>query len=434
MQAKRLLWIVALGLGLALLGLLQTARAAPDDLFAKPDGSGIACTQANPCPLQTALGRAVDGDTIYAAGGTYTGTGAAVITITKSITLYSGWDGAPSGAVVRDPDTYVTTLDGENGRRGAYISGDITVTLDGFTITGGDATGLGDDIPDAGGGVYVVTATITLLNNWVYSNTAPVFGGGLYLHESDATLTGNMIYSNTSQGGGGLFLYYGDAVLSGNLIYNNTASGGGGGLFLYNNNATLSGNVISGNDAASGGGGLGVFAGDVVLTNNVVVDNQAGVNGSGIYMEAAQSRLSHTTIARNTGGNGRGVYITEFDPGGSPYYSTVAMTNTILVSHTVGIYATAGNVAILNRVLWHGNTANTGGAGAINVINETTGTPAFAPDGYHIGPGSAAIDAGVDAGVTTDIDGDARPIGPAPDIGADEARLQVFLPLVLRNS
>jgi hypothetical protein len=39
---------------------------------------------------------------------------------------------------------------------------------------------------------------------------------------------------------------------------------------------------------------------------------------------------------------------------------------------------------------------------------------------YHIGPGSAAIDAGVDAGVTTDIDGEARPFGAGYDLGADE--------------
>jgi hypothetical protein len=35
-------------------------------------------------------------------------------------------------------------------------------------------------------------------------------------------------------------------------------------------------------------------------------------------------------------------------------------------------------------------------------------------------PGSEAIDRGVEAGVTTDIDGNARPYGPAPDLGAVE--------------
>lgn len=54
---------------------------------------------------------------------------------------------------------------------------------------------------------------------------------------------------------------------------------------------------------------------------------------------------------------------------------------------------------------------------------------------YHIANGSAAQDAGVDARVTADFDGEARPSGRAPDIGADELQLQeVFLPLVLRSS
>jgi hypothetical protein len=43
---------------------------------------------------------------------------------------------------------------------------------------------------------------------------------------------------------------------------------------------------------------------------------------------------------------------------------------------------------------------------------------------YRLLSGSAAIDAGVDAGVTTDIDGQTRPYGDHVDIGADE-----FVPL-----
>jgi uncharacterized repeat protein (TIGR01451 family) len=49
--------------------------------------------------------------------------------------------------------------------------------------------------------------------------------------------------------------------------------------------------------------------------------------------------------------------------------------------------------------------------------------PAFVdPDAgdYHIRSGSGAIDTGLDAGVTQDIDGDSRPLGAGYDIGADE--------------
>jgi len=62
------------------------------------------------------------------------------------------------------------------------------------------------------------------------------------------------------------------------------------------------------------------------------------------------------------------------------------------------------------------------------------GNPHFLADGYHIGPGSAAIDHGIATWVTTDMDGDPRPIGPLPDIGVDERRmLYVYLPIILRQ-
>lgn len=103
----------------ALLAGLHTARAAPTatERFVTVSGSGSACTQAAPCDLPTALSQANDGNTIYIAAGTYTGTGAAVITVTRSITFYGGWDSAASGPVVCDPATYPTKLDSEWARQ-----------------------------------------------------------------------------------------------------------------------------------------------------------------------------------------------------------------------------------------------------------------------------------------------------------------------------
>jgi len=145
-----------------------------------------------------------------------------------------------------------------------------------------------------------------------------------------------------------------------------------------------------------------------------------GNEGGGLYVAESTSRLLHNTIAHNTGGDGSGIYINRFYQ--SPV-STVWLTDTILVSHTVGISVTAGNTVTLDATLW-GNDADWGGAGTI--ITGTTnvwGNPAFVdPDAgdYHIGPNSAARDAGINAGVFNDIDGDPRPYGPGYDIGADE--------------
>jgi len=68
---------------------------------------------------------------------------------------------------------------------------------------------------------------------------------------------------------------------------------------------------------------------------------------------------------------------------------------------------------------------------AINLWDD----PAFvAPDAgdFHIGSDSAAIDAGVDAGVGTDLDGEGRPAGAGYDIGADEFYFKTYLPLMIK--
>jgi parallel beta-helix repeat protein len=291
-----------------------------------------------------------------------------------------------------------------------------------------------------GGGLYLNASYSTLTDNVVSDNLAKLDGGGLVLSDSDgATLSDNTVTTNTATDrGGGLYLYESDATLSGNTVFGNSSTETwGGGLLLDRSDATLNGNTISANSARTGGGGLVLWYSNTMLTNNVVADNQAGAAGSGLYISGSSPRLLHTTVARNHGGDGSGVHVT--NAGSS--YSTVWLSNTILVSHMVGVTVTAGNTATLEATLWGtdtwANPADWGGAGIIvtGTIN-LWGGPAFwdADAGnYHILFGSAAIDAGVDAGVTTDIDGNPRPLGLAPDIGADEL-WAVYLPLVMTST
>jgi hypothetical protein len=100
-------------------------------------------------------------------------------------------------------------------------------------------------------------------------------------------------------------------------------------------------------------------------------------------------------------------------------------TNTIIADHTVGIRCVDPPGARLTSTLWYSNTTNW--SGTVNRTNDHFGAPAFVDPGgsdYHIRTESAALDAGVFAGVSTDLDGDARPTNPArpdaPDLGADE--------------
>ena len=489
-------------ISLMVLFLLSTARVPtvqawpeapatrpPGPAFVKPGGTGTLCLQAAPCgSIQYAIEQSVpgNGDTIYVAEGTYTGTGAAVITITKSITLYGGWDGSPVGEISRDPQSFTTRIDGEDLRRGVFISGTIAPTLDGLLVINGNASGLGGYTTyDAGGGIYVNKAAALISHCTIISNTAKGgLGGGIIFVHSNARLESNLIANNTASWGGGVRVIAGNPVIWNNHFLGNTASYGGGlylmwsqstvadnafqaneasdggGLYLSGDGSTISGNLIEENRGSYGagigintggqpavisrnvilnnraefrGGGIIIRYNNARLYNNVIAHNETNSEGAGVYVRNASPQFGHNTLAQNTGGEGSAIYL-----GTS---ASVVLTNTILVSHTVGITVTAGSAATLEATLWGSeawaNGTNWGGDGTIVTSpGDIWGNPAFvnpAAGDYHLGPGSEAINAGVDAGVTTDIDGDPRPFGAAPDIGADEFVAKTYLPLVLRS-
>lgn len=514
---------LALGLGMAvaLLWLLTgppTVRADPDILYVATDGDDAndCSTIPNRCrTVQRAVEMALTGDEIWVAGGVYTDTDTAtegcVVLLNKSVTLRGGYDGSFTDPP--DPAANPTTLDALRQGRVISITANITPTIAGFIITGGDATGLGAvvlAITDAGGGIYCYQAHPTIADNVITDNIAnrdgDGAGGGLYMMYCDrATISGNTIVSNTASAGGsgrggGLNLDHSDATLSGNVIMSNTAGtvGSGGGLSLNHSDVTVSGNTVAGNvggpgNCSQGGGfhvshgavtvtgctvrgnvaqtpglgpgggfsvgyadaltldgnsiinnsaelGSGVFVSlgsTVTLTNNIIAGNQAMAAGEGmrVYGSAGAPStvtLLHNTIADNPGPGGAGL---------SLWGENVALTltNNIIAGHAVGITNSnpVSSTVTADHTLFYNNTTDYGPG--VSSANEVTGDPRFvnpASLDYHIGLHSAATDQAVDIGVTTDIDGDARPApaGTHPDLGADEIAQQwVYLPLILRQ-
>ncbi len=609
-RTLRLGLALALGLTLTIVCLLSIGAFRSPDLalaqgptvrYVAPaptgDDSGNDCTDSStPCAtVQHAVDEPGSGDVICVATGTYTdlhvrprnditttGVVTQVVYIDKTVTIRGGYTDTFTDPP--DPVANPTSLDAGDQGRVLYVTGDINPTIEGLRLINGDASGLGGhlagmDDRDAGGGVYAISATVTMSNNQVSDNFAR-YGGGLHFQNSaNPALTGNTVSDNHVAGlqfpeGGGLAFFdspdatlisntisgnivdvgYGGGLhftnspsatlnsnsivgnrsrgtpcppncshagglscessgnmtltnnvirdnngiagagllfnvcnniqLADNVIVNNIGTGGGGlsvrgstgvelannvisgntanrsgggaefkssvdvtligntvtdndtyplngadygaGLYFENStNVNLVGNIVTSNTIAAFGGGLYLINSTATISNNVVTDNEVEIAGSGLYIADSSPDLLHTTIARNSGGDGSGVHITGT-------LSTVAMTNTILASHTLGITVEAGNTATLNGVLWHDNGTNYDGPGTIVVNNEHTGDPAFGDDGYHLTLASAAIDKGVDAGAKTDIDGFPRPCGFAPDLGADEITC-IFLPIIFKN-
>jgi parallel beta-helix repeat protein len=305
-----------------------------------------------------------------------------------------------------------------------------------------------------GGGLYTSggsdpLASITLIGNTFSGNTASDDGGGAWIGGRQATVLRNVFDQNTSESdGGGLVANAMIMTIDHNTFSGNTASFNGGGLYMVLS-PELRGNVISGN-SANRGGGISINGNGnthATLANNVIVDNQvenrgtdpnyAG-RGSGVYVEGSAADLIHTTLARNTGGDGSSIYVTNYNS----TVSSLTLTNTILANSTIGLRLISGNQAEIERILWSEVTTHYALPATPTYTDEFEGDPLFGPDGYHLLEGSVAIGNGTSTPVTTDIDNQPRPNRnksvSLPDLGADEfysadqIPRALYLPMIVR--
>jgi len=380
-------------------------------------------------------------------------------------------------------------------KRGIYLEGGSIPWIYRNTIYGHNASASSLSYPGYGGGIFCyrsapVIAENVITNNVAYTGTdKDGYGGGIALNEChNALISYNTVVSNTAstagQGeGGGIYIEdSNNVVVRANRVLSNVATttsrrewGWGGGIAVSGGSGTIEYNEIAGNQARSAGGGSGgglyqwygsttfrrnsvtgnqggtaVYLGysqslfesnkvvgnlasyavelayypGPILVNNIIADSHYAVNAYATAADPLTAKLFHNTLVGT--GDGRGVTA-------ESGYVTLALVNNIVVSHAIGIsntYPLSSTISADHTLFW-GN-ANNGIVGT----NPVYGNPRFlnpAGGSYHLSPGSAAIDAGVtEPTVTTDIDGDPRPLGSGYDIGADEARF-LYLPLVLRN-
>jgi hypothetical protein len=288
-----------------------------------------------------------------------------------------------------------------------------------------------------GGGILTeLCHNFTVAGNHVLDNRATTheslagWGGGIAVHGSGATGTieGNVIEGNRTNGqgsgyGAAIYQWYGSYHYVQNYL---TGNHGAHAVYLGHANALVDMNQVVGNSSSTAFYLNQGLDGEMTLVNNIIAAGSGGDSLTAWAVEAAPlcATLVHNTIVGS--GSGNGVLVN------GPYV-TLSLTNTIVANYAWGITNTtpASSTVFADYTLFWANVQD-----GIRGTSAVDGDPAFANPGagdYHLRAGSAAIDAAVEAGVATDIDGDDRPLGPASDIGADEARLLV-MPLVLRGA
>jgi hypothetical protein len=281
------------------------------------------------------------------------------------------------------------------------------------------------------GGVYAYDQlSLTMEDNQVIDNTGRSYAGGISLGatprgvESAVTLRNNLIQGNATNGAGGGISGSGPFNLIGNRFVNNHSGGNGGAVYVAETSrtdtatATFDGNLFDGNNSGGDGGALDidtVFSPNfnIAYRNLAFIRNTAAGNGGAVNFHRYANTITpwqQVTFTNNRDKNGAMVYVV---------MGRMRLYNAIFYNAPIGVKINSGPV-ILDHSLAYSVTLPTQGT-SVTLSNTVSGDPALSADGYHLTSGSAAVDAGVDLSVHTDIDGDARPLGNGPDLGADES-------------
>ncbi len=350
------------------------------------------CPTCTYTTIQSAINVAASGDRIRVGSGIYHEN---LNSNSSAFTLSGGWSNNFS-TQIKNPS--LTVIDGDNSTRTLSVSGPSDITIENITFQNGNTHG---------------------------------FGGCILMNSSNGQI--NFVLQN--------------AVVQ---DCETVAVGGGISFLVYNNplKANLENVIVRRNHAHSAGGGISVVTDTISTPGEAVVDivnsmiylNTAGREAGGIQVWAEEKGYTrvvilNSTITGNSSNNtyegGGGIVVNgDTDPDST---SILEMYNTLLYGNTAnpGADLTINLYGVQSRAEVHYSNVNdiNDMRGTFNQSNNLNAAPLFVDpsnNDYRLQPTSPMIDAGTAAvpdppGLpVTDMDGNPRIIGPAPDIGAYE--------------
>lgn len=271
---------------------------------------------------------------------------------------------------------------------GSGLTGHPVITVNGvITLNGGSGVITGGNNPSGdGGGIYLGSGAIFIMNGGTITNCTAANGGGIYAvgpsynnNNDGFELNGVNITGNSASGnGGGICVDNGEINISGGSINNNTASGNGGGIYANDTDfdTTYGRTVISGNQAGGNGGGICGHSGTVQGYGFDVINNQATGEGGGIYVHSLICSSGTFNINGNSAQNGGGIMI----PSGA--VMTITSGSNISISDNTaqnggGVYAqnngsltcSSGNSTVFSRNTATGNGTSAGKGGGLYIEN-----------------------------------------------------------------
>lgn len=206
----------------------------------------------------------------------------------NNVKVYGGFAGGEATINQRDFISNETILSGDIGASnnttdncyhvviGAGTVNSLGTSLDGFTISGGNANAYTASInvngfsidKNKGGGIYIESSSPMIKNCTVSNNHAEEYGGGMLTdHSSSPVILNCKVIGNT--------LYSGPADAS--------YRGGCGMAILNSSSPVITNCILTGNNSNSDGGGIAALSSSApVITNCTIAANKAKYTGGGI--------------------------------------------------------------------------------------------------------------------------------------------------------
>ena len=377
-----------------------------------------------------------------AGGGTVTFTCSGTITLTTEIVI--------SVDTTIDGSGQAVTISGANAVRVFTVNSGSTFKLNRLTVSAGSA--------GIGGGIYNL-GTVTV-NDCTFMGNNAQDGGGIHNRQGSTLNVSNCIFSGNSATlthGGGIYNDGGTLNVDNSFFSGNTAGNSGGAIENgWAGVATVRNSTFANNSSGAYGGGISNWqTGALIVINSTFSGNCVILWGGGIStLHYSTLSISNSTFYDNSA---------QVDRGGGVYNwhgTTVNITNSSFFGNRAGQYGGAiesysdnGPLTIKNTIVANSVSGEncsgtiTDGGGNLSYPDTTcpgiNADPLLGPlqnnggptETMELLPGSAAIDAGIDATCAADpvnnLDqrGVTRPQGPHCDIGAVE---QVLEPSAVR--
>ncbi|MGB0133565.1 hypothetical protein, partial [Dokdonella sp.] len=376
-----------------------------------------------------------------------------------NVALYGGFAGGESLREQRDWLAHPTTLSGDIdgndlvdadgvAQRVSDIRGNNSyhvvllnringsVVLDGFTITSGQATGLGQVdsvLMRVGAGLSIRNSNAVVSNLRFQGNLAleasSGSGGGIYA-ESDSGRTDRLTLSNVE-------------ITANSARY-------GGGLDAYRTAVDASAVTFLDNDAEIGGAVHLNLTTDVKFRDSVFRGNSASVDGGAFYGFREYIALVNCELTGNTAANNGGAYYSD----GTTLDIKIVMTNVVISGNRAGVTSggiyreqpSYGRSNLWNTIIWNNEdssgvgtaSANHGGPGATRLTAAHSLIQGLNPSGAGNLDGTLATNnplfkQSLDPSMAPSLGGDfhLQLNSPVIDKGDNQARINPFNPAAI---